>query len=436
MTTAASLARALAEQGLDPAEVSGKAAMFDRALRMFQREAGRDPQYAWWVPGRLEVFGKHTDYAGGRTLVCTIPRGFVVLASPRADGVLRVADAGRHDTFSLDPADEAVHTGWRHYIEVVARRFARNFPGAARGGDLAIASDLPHASGMSSSSALVIGIATALIRVGGIERHVRWRTNVRSALDAAGYFACLENGLSFGTLAGDTGVGTHGGSEDHAAIVAGVPRHLSAFRFVPMKHLDDVAVPDAWRFVLTPCGVASDKTGSVMGKYNRLSQGTHLLLKLWNESDAGAKSLGAALAASPANVDRLRDLIHRSRFDGWTPDALEQRLDHFLREDARIPAALEAFCDADAERLGALAAESQSDAETLLGNQIAETSALAGSARELGAFASCSFGAGFGGSVWALVGRTDAEAFARQWDPDAFVAVPGPALCELWSAWT
>ena len=29
-----------------------------------------------FVPGRIEVLGKHTDYAGGRSLVAAVPRGF------------------------------------------------------------------------------------------------------------------------------------------------------------------------------------------------------------------------------------------------------------------------------------------------------------------------------------------------------------------------
>ena len=66
----------------------------------------------------------------------------------------------------------------------------------------------------------------------------------------------------------------------------------------------------------------------------------------------------------------------------------------------------------------------------LLGNQVPETIALARAALEHGAFAACSFGAGFGGSVWALVDG-DADAFARRWDAGAFVARPGPPLTEL-----
>lgn len=36
-------------------------------------------------------------------------------------------------------------------------------------------------------------------------------------------------------------------------------------------------------------------------------------------------------------------------------------------------------------------------------------------ARELGAHAAAGFGAGFGGSVWALVDAADADAFGERW---------------------
>jgi galactokinase len=51
----------------------------------------------------------------------------------------------------------------------------------------------------------------------------------------------------------------------------------------------------------------------------------------------------------------------------------------------------------------------------LLGNQVPETIALAQSARELGAVAASAFGAGFGGSVYALVDTAGAEEFRHRW---------------------
>jgi galactokinase len=92
--------------------------------------------------------------------------------------------------------------------------------------------------------------------------------------------------------------------------------------------------------------------------------------------------------------------------------------------------------------MGELSEFSQRGAEELLGNQVPETIELVRSARTCGAMAACSFGAGFGGSVWALVETERAKAFATMWiadytahypsaGPVCFAARPGPPLMEL-----
>src|SRR5205085_3745896 len=141
------LAAALVRRGLDPEERARKASLFDLVVNTLgvldhagvsaPSAAAENGVYAWWVPGRLEVFGTHTDYAGGHTLVCAVPRGFAMLARRRVDGLVRIVDAARNQDVSLlpgqpisDPAQSS-GAGWRRYVSVVARRLARNFPGAA-----------------------------------------------------------------------------------------------------------------------------------------------------------------------------------------------------------------------------------------------------------------------------------------------------------------
>jgi galactokinase len=187
-------------------------------------------------------------------------------------------------------------------------------------------------------------------------------------------------------------------------------------------------MPDDWRFVLAPSVVRSSKTGNAQAAYNNLARGAQVLLEIWNRSNPPAPSLEAVVELG--GTDTLRDLVRGSSIPEWPPDVLHKRLEHFFREDARVPEALEAFRAADFARVGALAESSQADAEHLLGNQVPETIALARLARERGAFAACSFGAGFGGSVWALVDR-DAQGFAERWQPGAFVARPGPPVTPL-----
>ena len=417
---------------MDQGEFGDKYLLYHQVTELHATLRGGPPAFVWWVPGRLEVFGKHTDYAGGRTLVCAVPRGFAVVASARADGVVHVADALRGEEVAIQLSGAPVpQAGWRRYVDVAVRRLARNFPGAELGADIVIASDLPRASGMSSSSALIIAIAVALGRIGALQTHPAWKRNIRSGLDAAAYYACIENGRHFAALEGDAGVGTHGGSEDHAAIVEGRAGYVSAFAFVPPRAVGAALVPDRWRFVIAPSGVAARKTAEAMEPYNRLAAGVARLLEAWNRASPRAVSLAAALRSGPTAADKLRELAQAAASDDMPADWLRDRLSHFVREDARAEAAVAAFSDGDAPQLGALAADSQRDAEILLGNQVPATSQLAADARTQGAFAACSFGAGFGGAVWALSLTADAEAFAKRWHTGAFVMKPGQPVTEL-----
>jgi hypothetical protein len=87
------------------------------------------PAHAFVVPGRIEVLGKHTDYAGGRSLLAAADRGFVAVAVPGADRRVRVLDVRRDETvaFDLDPELEPA-AGWANYPTTAARRLARTSP--------------------------------------------------------------------------------------------------------------------------------------------------------------------------------------------------------------------------------------------------------------------------------------------------------------------
>src|SRR4029453_7421174 len=114
-----------------------------------------------------------------------------------------------------------------------------------------------------------LGTAATLIRLSGLRDHPEWRANIGGPVDEAGYYACIENGRTFGLLAGNAGVGTHGGSEDHAGMVCGEPGAMTAFSFVPMRRLHSVRLPPEWEMVVATSGVAAEKTGAALEPYNR-----------------------------------------------------------------------------------------------------------------------------------------------------------------------
>src|SRR5581483_7460798 len=120
--------------------------------------------------------------------------------------------------------------------------------------------------GMSSSSALVVAIATGLSRVCELDRRSDWRAAIGSREDLANYFSCLETGRTCGPFAGDSGVGTRGGSEDHVAILCARRGVASAYSYMPVTHAADVPVPAGWAVLVATSGVAAEKTGAAQAQ--------------------------------------------------------------------------------------------------------------------------------------------------------------------------
>lgn len=361
------------------------------------------------------MLGKHTDYAGGRSLLCAVERGFRVTMTRRRDAVVTVTDAatGESDRFALD-ADlrPARPRHWSLYPRAVARRIARNFPLARRGADMTFQSDLPSAAGLSSSSAFMISVFFALAASNDLQEHSEYGDAIQTREDLAAYLASVENGSGFRTLAGDRGVGTAGGSEDHTAILCCQRGFLSLYSFSPTELERTVAMPAGYLFAVAASGVVAEKTGAAMAHYNRAAAQTAELLRRSNAASGRAdRTLATALAATPHALEELRAALMSSE------DApLAARLEQFLEEStAIVPRGADSLMAGNLEAFGALVDRSQQLAGTSLQNQVPETVMLARTARSLGAPAASAFGAGFGGSVWALVDVHHAHEFLDAW---------------------
>lgn len=436
--------------GLNASEARRKRELFAQVDAGLAGVSALPPEAArrWFVPGRIEVLGKHTGYAGGRSLLCAVGRGFCVSAAPRSDRVVRIVDVGRGLTAEvpLDPDLAPAASGWEVYAQAVASRVARNFPGSLRGADVALASDLPRASGLSSSSALVVSLFTALNGVNGLDRHLAYDVNIAGPEDLGEYLGGVENGRPFRGLEGDHGVGTLGGSEDHVAILCSCPGQVVQYAFDPVRRERAIRLEEDWSFVIGASGIPADKSGEARDRFNRLPLAAAAILELWNRSaNRSDTSLFAAATSLPDAADRIRNLVRVLPVPGFAPAFLTGRLDQLLEESIEIiPRVGDLLAQQDVVDAGPLVDRSQELAETHLGNQIPETVTLARAARQFGAAAASSFGAGFGGSVWALVKSEDAESFRKRWavhyaeafpHPTQrsrfFTTRPGPAVLEL-----
>ena len=404
---------------------------------------------AWRVPGRVEVLGKHTDYAGGSVLVGAVDRAITARAR-RVEGspgsLTATTEGGDPVTLRAGVAPGLEPGHWGRYHHTVLDRLTLNF-GKGAAAHLSISSDLPPASGMSSSSALVCATALALASLNGWDEDPRWIKAMPDRLSLAGYLAAVEGGRAWRDLPGTSGVGTRGGSEDHTGMLCGTRDRLLLAEFDPMRVERTISFPSQWALVVGVSVVLVHKTGAALEDYNRGPSTVQTVLARWNETTGRADAslagavrhlVGDATGEQAAGDPALKDLLRLC-----DPGYERQRIEQFLIESlVLVPEGARLIAAAD-PGVGEALERSQELADRGLCNQVPQTRLMVSLAREAGAIGASSFGAGWGGSVYALVRADEAEGFAAQWlrayrdreqgaeQAAVIVTRPGPGACRL-----
>ncbi len=143
----------------------------ERALAAFHDAFGGDPDAAARAPGRTNLIGEHVDYNDGFVLPTAVDRDIVVAARRRRERRFRVtaADLAESASFHLDEASPPGRwPRWVSYVLGVAKVLDHSglrLPGV----DLAFAGDVPQGAGLSSSAALEVATARALIALTGAD---------------------------------------------------------------------------------------------------------------------------------------------------------------------------------------------------------------------------------------------------------------------------
>jgi galactokinase len=117
------------------------------------------------APGRVNLIGEHTDYNLGYVFPIALEMACYIAIAPATHGKLRVYSRDRHEDFSIETAaipDAQPLRQWSDYVVGVAQKLHRaGMPVASA--DLYIETSVPGGSGLSSSAALEIATAYALL---------------------------------------------------------------------------------------------------------------------------------------------------------------------------------------------------------------------------------------------------------------------------------
>ncbi len=350
----------------------------------FREAFGSSPTLVSEAPGRVNLIGEHTDYNELPVFPIALAERVRVWLRPRSDDTVRVGSARFPELWETlrlaEPIEPRPAGDWRNYLRAAAAGVGAVLPPTPRGFDAWITSDLPVASGLSSSSAVVVAIAHALLHLNG---------RLRPPLEMAALAARAERF-----------VGTQGGGMDQAAAFCGQPGHALFIEFGPLR-VRPIAVPGEWTFVVAFTGTPAEKSGQAQLEYNERVASCRRALDRMAEVVGVDRALSypALLAQGPlpellALAERVLDVADLARFR------------HTITEAERVAQAGAAMQARDPEAFGRLMIASHRSLQVDYLVSTDELDHLVSVAMAAGAQGARLTGAGFGGSVVALTAES------------------------------
>src|SRR5437879_6328147 len=332
-----------------------------RARAGFRETFGYPPGAVAVAPGRMNIIGEHTDYNEGFVRPAAIDRPIAVALRLRRDAriALRSDRYEANVEFETTPARRLGN--WADYLLGGARAIDQRYD-KGPGFDAFVASDIPVGSGLSSSGALDVASAVALLAARGIEM---------PALETAQLCQAAENGF----------VGAHTGIMDPFTALKARGGNAILLDCRSMRD-EQVPLPDGrYAWLLADSRVRHELASSAYNERRR-------------ECEAAASALGlrSLRDATDADLPKIANPVER------------RRAHHVVTENARVLQAADALRRRSPRGLGPLLYASHESLRLDFAVSCRELDCLvelaAGMPQVVGARM---MGGGFGGCVLVLV---------------------------------
>ncbi|MGO8705009.1 MAG: NTP transferase domain-containing protein [Candidatus Brocadiia bacterium] len=225
-------------------------------------------------PGLINLMGRHIDHQGGLCNMMAIDRDIVLAAALRDDDRVNLWNASERDyphrTFTFSElATDIVWEDWRrtlntqfmqryvskatgdwvNYVKGAALRLQHRFRGRKlRGMDAFVCGNIPAAGGLSSSSALVVATADALVELNALN------VGVQEFVDLCGE--------------GEWFAGRRGSNVDHAAIKFSRANEVLTVSFFPFEIVAHHPFPPDCALIVCDSGASSISAEDARARFN------------------------------------------------------------------------------------------------------------------------------------------------------------------------
>ncbi len=378
------------------------------------------------APGRVNLIGEYTDYSQLPVLPIAIDRSLTVTATADDSNALNVASEQFPETGTIERDGHASQQGWLRYVSGAQRELADVAPG--KGATVRVDGDLAAAGGLSSSSALTVGLV--------------------AALNEAWHAGFDREEVARRAILAERHVGVETGGMDQQVIAFGKPGHALRIDFLPASRRP-IALPEGLALVVAYSGEEAPKGGAARDAYNERVVGARIAAVLLADQvgvdldfpytlgqiagidvvdvlvDDLPEKVDAHTVAHGVDVDiaRIVQLSHTT-LDTRAQMPVRRVARHILSEAQRVDAAQAALEGGSLAAFGKLLNDSH---ESLRQDMRCSTPALdrvCAAMRKVGALGARLTGAGFGGYALAACAPEATERVIEA----AAAATGGPAF--------
>lgn len=346
--------------------------------------AAPEPVGMWAAPGRVNLIGEHIDYAGGASIPFALEQNTAVAVRPRTDGAIRIASEFDGSVAQACVPLSSVKPGhpadWSGYVAGAIWAAVEADLLQCDGLDIAIVSDVPVGSGLSSSAALECSIAVAAYEL----------DHGHLPDDAA------RGGLVEACIRAE--------NEVVGASTGGLDQNASLFGQRGKALFLDFATGAVERI---PFDIASQDLVLLIADTNAphtLSDGQYASRR--GVIDDVQSAAGCTIRDIPDAVDFAATVAEKS---SDSTELYQRRVRHVVEETERTLSAASALCASDMDTFRQLMRDSHVSLRDLYEVTTPELDSAFSAAGELGARMT---GGGFGGAVIALIAKNDVDATA------------------------
>ena len=296
------------------------------------------------APGRINMMGRHIDHQGGQCNLMSIDREVLIAAAPREDDEVHLynvrpdqfgprmfslnellAELTWDDWLSLVNSDQVrqmvvTSSGdWAQYVRAAFLRLQKHYTDVKlRGLDLVFHGTVPVAAGLSSSSAIVVATAEAIVALNGLD------VRPRQFVDLCGE--------------GEWFVGTRGGAADHAAMKFAQRDAVINVGFLPFMVGEATPFPKGYRLVFCNSHIRAQKAAAAREVFNQRIACYHLGVEIIRQlypqfgpfishlRDINTRQLPVRLVDLYRMLLKLPERATREELGVWLPEDRVQRL--------------------------------------------------------------------------------------------------------------